>query len=178
MRRLAAAVALCAVLVTVGTVSTIQPAAGVTALGSTLVIKRDVRYGSVGTMPLRLDVYAPLSGTQRPVVVLLHGGEWIRGDKRDLEPEARRIAAMGWVAVSVNYRLTGTRCQLAELVDHAGFHVEAIQLLDDGFLFHEHECHGQAGLRLPHLLRDDECATVERTARIAVKAVPFLNIRS
>ena len=109
MRRLAAAVALCAVLVTVGTVSTIQPAAGVTALGSTLVIKRDVRYGSVGTMPLRLDVYAPLSGTQRPVVVLLHGGEWIRGDKRDLEPEARRIAAMGWVAVSVNYRLTGTR---------------------------------------------------------------------
>jgi triacylglycerol lipase len=54
------------------------------------------------------DVYrpssvAPVSGY--PVVLLVHGGGWISGDKWTLESYCRSLASAGITAVAINYRL-------------------------------------------------------------------------
>ena len=66
----------------------------------------DVRYGTADGRPLLLDVYLPATpGGGRSGVVLVHGGAWRGGDKADFAVEARRLAAAGLAAFSVNYRL-------------------------------------------------------------------------
>ena len=54
----------------------------------------------------KLDVMSPAKGKGRPVVVFLHGGGWIRGDKRIYQYIQRRFAGEGVVTVSANYRLS------------------------------------------------------------------------
>jgi acetyl esterase len=69
-------------------------------------VMRDIVYATPGGVPVRLDAYLPAgTGTRRPAVVLIHGGGFTRGDKRALAPAGQRLAARGWVAFSVNYRL-------------------------------------------------------------------------
>lgn len=55
----------------------------------------------------QMDVYAPAtaSGEGSAAVVLVHGGSWVKGDKADLAPYARQLAAEGYVVASINYRL-------------------------------------------------------------------------
>ncbi len=70
-------------------------------------IVRDVAYG---TEPLqRLDVYPPPSNTDcsAPGMLWVHGGGWQRGDKSNGMKDKRAWTAdLGYVLVSVNYRLT------------------------------------------------------------------------
>ena len=70
-------------------------------------VRTDVQYGVADGKPLLLDAYVPQpAGTaRRPAVLLMHGGGFRVGDKRSFEPEARKLAAKGWVGFSVNYRL-------------------------------------------------------------------------
>lgn len=70
------------------------------------------RYG-YGELPGQdLDLYLPASvaGLRpgfalTPTVVMVHGGSWIRGDKSDLEKQAEQLNDVGYVAISLNYRL-------------------------------------------------------------------------
>lgn len=41
-----------------------------------------------------------------PVVVLVHGGAWVAGDKWNMERHARHLAAHGYAALNINYRLS------------------------------------------------------------------------
>ncbi|WP_425424138.1 alpha/beta fold hydrolase [Sporichthya polymorpha] len=57
-----------------------------------------------------LDVYTPRkfrnkTGRQVRTVILVHGGAWQKGDRTDLEEHAVELAQLGFVVVSVNYRL-------------------------------------------------------------------------
>lgn len=56
---------------------------------------------------LALDLYYPqVSGNERrPLVVLIHGGAFVEGDKAAFRDEARRLARLGYVAATINYRL-------------------------------------------------------------------------
>jgi acetyl esterase/lipase len=83
--------------------------------------KADVPYLQAGRKET-LDLYLPKnrpSGTRSPAVVLLHGGGWLRGDKR----QAREIeigstlAANAFVAASVNYDLSPSGKYPANLKD-------------------------------------------------------------
>lgn len=66
----------------------------------------DVVYGHAGGEDLQLDLYAPKDGTGPfPAVVLLHGGGWAKGSHEGFRPIAGALAARGYVAVSVGYRL-------------------------------------------------------------------------
>lgn len=81
-------------------------------------VRRDIPYTTAGGETLRLDAYVPAAtGGARPAVLLIHGGEFRTGDKASFEPEARKIAARGWVAFSINYRLDVTPAFPAELDD-------------------------------------------------------------
>jgi predicted esterase len=75
----------------------------------------------VGGQPeqLRLDVFTPSGDTtsRRPVIVWVHGGGFKGGDKSALTNVAISYAKLGYVTVSINYRLNANnRCQ--ELQDN------------------------------------------------------------
>jgi triacylglycerol lipase len=67
-------------------------------------IVRDLAYGTDERH--RLDVYLPLGADgPAPVVIFLHGGGFIRGDKQDREPVGNYFSRHGVLAVVPNYRL-------------------------------------------------------------------------
>ncbi len=69
----------------------------------------DIRYARpVGARPAQtsLDVYTPSRGCPAPVVVWVHGGDWITDDKRDqMVGKIVAFTTAGYVLASVNYRL-------------------------------------------------------------------------
>lgn len=78
----------------------------------TITITEDVRYGANVTLGgattgLSMDIYQPANDkeTNRPLVVLAHGGSYISGDKKDFTEAATFLAKAGYVVVSINYRL-------------------------------------------------------------------------
>lgn len=54
---------------------------------------------------LKLDVYQPAGDGPFPAVIVVHGGGWESGDRTMERPLAKRLAAEGFVAVPVSYRL-------------------------------------------------------------------------
>ncbi|MEO7015999.1 MAG: alpha/beta hydrolase [Leifsonia sp.] len=68
--------------------------------------RSDIVYGGAGA-DTSLDVFTP-SGTKHPLttVVWIHGGAWISGDKKDVDPYTRIIASHGYTAVSLNYTIS------------------------------------------------------------------------
>ncbi len=70
---------------------------------------RGIDYWGDGAPAHRLDVYrsrlAPHA--KAPVMVYVHGGAWMIGDKREQgKPMMFELVSRGWVCVSVNYRLS------------------------------------------------------------------------
>ena len=66
----------------------------------------DIAYGELPSQ--RLDVYRPASAAGAPLMLMVHGGGWQRGDKglhRVIRNKVAHWVALGWVVVSVNYRL-------------------------------------------------------------------------
>lgn len=53
-----------------------------------------------------LDVYVPLQASSAPILIFVHGGAWVAGDKGDQEQRAIWCASNGFILVSVNYRLS------------------------------------------------------------------------
>ena len=99
----------------VALVTFVAPAAGARP---SVDVRRDVEYGTVNGKRLLLDAYVPAAGTgRRPAVVMIHGGGWRAGDKASWRPEAERVAAKGWVAFSINYRLDEPAVFPAEIDD-------------------------------------------------------------
>jgi acetyl esterase/lipase len=70
---------------------------------------RDIPYSDNADNPrLRLDVYKPRDpGTDRPVLVQIHGGGWVFGKKDEQGlPLMTHLAARGWICVAPNYPLS------------------------------------------------------------------------
>lgn len=68
------------------------------------VAARDVSYGD--DVRQRLDVYVPKDGAGPwPVIVFVHGGSWQSGSKTPYAFVGRALAAQGFVAMVMNYRL-------------------------------------------------------------------------
>ncbi len=82
---------------------------------SSVTRTNDLQYGSAvnkagDTEALKLDLYQPTGDTEtkRPAVVWVHGGGFASGDKGSGPSQilANRFAKLGYVAVSINYRLS------------------------------------------------------------------------
>ena len=67
----------------------------------------------------RLDVYMPKDGVEHaPVLLQIHGGGWMIGDKREQGlPLMYHLASRGWVCVAINYRLSPKATWPDHLVD-------------------------------------------------------------
>jgi acetyl esterase/lipase len=68
-------------------------------------VYRDLVYARWKATTLHADVYVPPGKGPFPGVFLIHGGGWARGEKRDMTSVAERLAARGYVAINLSYRL-------------------------------------------------------------------------
>ncbi|MFD2538096.1 nucleoside hydrolase-like domain-containing protein [Sphingobacterium chuzhouense] len=68
----------------------------------------NLEYDRIEERPLFLDVFYPKGDTSKryPGVLLIHGGGWQSGDKSQMHAIGKALAAKGYVAVAVEYRLT------------------------------------------------------------------------
>jgi arylformamidase len=69
-------------------------------------IWRDLAYGDAARH--KLDVYAPKDAKGAPIILMVHGGGWMMGDKANTSVYLNKgghYLAKGYVFVSMNYRL-------------------------------------------------------------------------
>jgi acetyl esterase/lipase len=80
---------------------------------------RDLAYASLSPAQ-KLDLYIPPSGSAPlPVVIMVHGGGFMFGDKAE-GPELAaigRLVAAGYAVASINYRLSGEAAYPAQIFD-------------------------------------------------------------
>lgn len=65
----------------------------------------DVVFASPEGIDLRLDLFLPEDKRHAPVVLCIHGGGWISGDKSDCHIVANELARRGYAAACPDYRL-------------------------------------------------------------------------
>ncbi len=81
-------------------------------------VQRNVTYCTVGGEALKMDIFQPNAGLKpAPVVVYLHGGSWVGGDKYEIGLAGRRLADRGYVVAAVNYRLAPQHKWPAQIED-------------------------------------------------------------
>jgi acetyl esterase/lipase len=67
----------------------------------------DVRYGAHSDNTFDIYLPAKRNGNTR-IVILIHGGFWSAGDKKDVTAYAKFFRDQGFACVNMNYRLTNT----------------------------------------------------------------------
>lgn len=78
-------------------------------IGNPVSVENDVVFGRGGEQDLKLDLAIPAEGRGPfPAIICLHGGAWKHGSYKDLSKTVHEFAAKGYVAVTVQYRLTTT----------------------------------------------------------------------
>lgn len=87
------------------------------------ILHENIPYATYGDVTVLLDLYMPAMTWHMPVpvVLFLHGGGWIRGDKSTIKKryKNRLLGAFlkaGYAVVSANYRLAGYGATLREQI--------------------------------------------------------------
>ena len=70
--------------------------------------KGNIVYKTIGNRKLALDIFYPKEKTKQTqaAVLLIHGGGWKSGDKNQNYDQAIKLAENGYVAITVEYRLS------------------------------------------------------------------------
>jgi acetyl esterase/lipase len=90
----------------------------------------NMSYG--GDSRQKMDVYLPEGRTENtPVVVLLHGGGFVAGDKTERAAQAEQLAASGFVVLNVNYRLVDIEGVTSTPIVHKPSAVKIADQLND-----------------------------------------------
>jgi len=79
------------------------------------VVLRDLAYVSGGHERQKLDLYLPKQGNPLPLVINVHGGAFLAGDKSDGVPAD--FLNRGYAVASINYRLSGDAVFPAQIED-------------------------------------------------------------
>ncbi|MGA2305416.1 MAG: alpha/beta hydrolase [Acidimicrobiales bacterium] len=88
--------------------------------GRSVGVTKNIDYWGDGDHRHRLDIYrARRTAPERaPVMVYVHGGAWVMGEKREQgKPMMYELVARGWVCVAINYRLSPKATWPAHIVD-------------------------------------------------------------
>lgn len=74
----------------------------------------NIEYSHAGGYSLLMDGHVPASDRPVPVVILVHGGAWVSGDrKRSVEPLFKPLSDAGFAWFSISYRLASSSPTLA-----------------------------------------------------------------
>lgn len=68
-------------------------------------VKPDVVYSTVEERQLLCDVYQPEGEQLRPAILVVHGGAWRSGNRKQLKGYADALAKRGFVCFAIDYRL-------------------------------------------------------------------------
>jgi acetyl esterase/lipase len=79
----------------------------------------DVFYSPEKESSRSLDLYLPegVPNYKLPIVILIHGGGWQGGDKKDFAKVAQNFVDRGFAAASINYRLSKEAIWPAQAID-------------------------------------------------------------
>src|SRR5262249_37558334 len=70
------------------------------------IAKKTYVFKTVGACPIKADVYGVSGTAPRPVVIWIHGGALIMGDRGGIDRRIRdRLLEAGYTVVSIDYRL-------------------------------------------------------------------------
>ena len=79
--------------------------------------RNDVEYCRVGETSLRMDVHTPGGAGPFPAVVIVHGGGWVTGDRRNnVAPLFKPLEDAGFAWFSISYRLAGSMFMFGDAV--------------------------------------------------------------
>jgi acetyl esterase/lipase len=79
---------------------------------------KNIVYASYGSRNMYLDIYLPAKKDKLyPAVLLIHGGGWRSGNKEMEIPMAQFLASNGYVAATIEYRLSPESLYPAALID-------------------------------------------------------------
>lgn len=74
-------------------------------------------YAKYGTREMHLDLFKPKRKGRFPAVIIVHGGAWITGHHTMENPLAIALAKRGYVAVTVEHRLSNEKKYPAQIHD-------------------------------------------------------------
>lgn len=93
-------------------------AASLAVSGQAQELREDIEYARVGDRPLKLDLVLPADEQEmRPAIMCIHGGGWRGGSRKRYHAELRKFAEAGYVAASIEYRLSGEAVWPAQIDD-------------------------------------------------------------
>ena len=81
-----------------------QGAPGPPKVPEGITVHRDIAYVTDGHERQKLDLYIPGEGENLPLIIWVHGGAWLGGNKRRYAPMA--YLKSGYAGASINYRLS------------------------------------------------------------------------
>lgn len=92
---------------------------------------RNIFYGNHARQ--MMDIYLPRSTTQQkyPVILTIHGGEWMHGDKEQLERYTAIALQNNCIHVNINYRLLGNGINVNAYMPYA----EMLNDIENAFRF-------------------------------------------
>lgn len=94
------------------------PAAENNSTTEKFVFEPNIAYGTGGGEKLLLNLARPVEGQGPfPAVVFIHGGAWQGGNKDLHSPQIKELAARGYVALSIGYRLAPKHPHPAQIED-------------------------------------------------------------
>lgn len=82
-----------------------QDAEPATETNAEYVVHEAIPYAMVGDRELLLDALIPTAAGPHPAVLVIHGGAWRGGDRKQLRGYAKRLASMGFSCFCIDYRL-------------------------------------------------------------------------
>ncbi len=144
--RLAIGIAASVLFAAAGTGAAQTPAPlSIDRVASEYTVLPDIVYRRANNVDLKLDLYLPADRkTPVPVVLAIHGGGWVVGNKEEIGLSFLPYLAMGWAAVNVEYRLAESspapaavedcRCALGWILQNAGEHgLDPKRIVTTGF---------------------------------------------
>ncbi len=70
-----------------------------------MIVQNDVVYATPDGEPLRLDIYQPDGDGPFSAVLVVHGGAWKKGNRKQLKSYAESLAQRGHCCFAITYRL-------------------------------------------------------------------------
>lgn len=80
-------------------------------------VEQDIPYVDGGHERQIGDLYRPAGPGPHPALLMIHGGGWIRGERKDMARFAEHFAAQGYVVFNVAYRFAPAHKHPAQLDD-------------------------------------------------------------